>query len=1259
MATTFTETTLATTYKDDFRDSDNYHRILFNSGVGLQARELTQLQTILQKQIERFGNNIFKEGTVVKPGGVNVNPRYEFIKLNEADPSHVMPPDVTTLVGKTVTGQTSGIIATILEAVASSGSDPATLYVKYTSTSSAQGNTDVVTQRMASNEVMDVSDGTDLKVQLATLGNPSVGTGTQVTIRSGIYYARGNFVFTEDQSKIISKYTDFPSTDIGFKSVEEVITASDDNALYDNQGAVPNVAAPGADRYRITLTIAERDELSANENFIHVATIVNGAIYENVDTNQSYNIPNKLIATRIKENSGDYEVKPFTAKFELDSQNTHLLLKVSDGVVVVDGYRASRTYPTSIRVEKPTATTEINNEPVSAVLGHHVIVTPSTNAAGQTQGMPNFDEMEEMNLRSAVAHGGSTIGTARVKALTKDGLNIKAHLTDIQMNSGQAFRNVKSVGTSSSNYFDITLDNSKAVLKQIVNDYSFFELPKQRPSTITDLIYTAQRRFSGISADGAGNLTLQGISGNPGEAYTSTSNFIFAKADSDISTISPTITLNSGADGGTAAFGTGNTIVSSSNIEYAAYITKTQTTAKQKTLTDFSLVNAVESDGAGLKFINLKRADIFSVQEIVDAADSSHNLSPRFVLDNGQRPSRYEPGRLILKNGFSAPSGNVSVKYKFFSPSASGDYFSINSYSGQVEYDQIPSYRTPEGRTLNLRDVIDFRSVADSAGNFGTSGSTMMELPQSGTTITADVTYNLAQAAKLGIDYNSNFALTFGPPAFNPVMPTRQEGTLPLYDIVLNAKTLNDSDVRLSKFNFRRFTMKDIGNLEKRVDRLEEFTTLNLLETDTKSFAVLDSAGNDRTKAGFLVDNFADHRFSSTHKPTQYRASLDLVNQQLRSLVNEDTIRMIYDSAASVTANSGEHKVIRKGDNVYVAHDEVAYINQSTASKSIKVNPFAVTIYNGNITLSPASDEWRDTERLPDKVIQGSGTLVSARPAYLFDNHVTGWCGTTGARAQEKVVTDDAVLELVDDRLINTTQTPFMRSRKIHFKATGLRPNTRVFTFLDGHAISSFTNGASGLGSFKFFADSSTDPGNTFKGLTAHPDGATTTLVTDGDGMVSGSFIVPNNDALQISTGTKEFKILDISVANDKDAGSVASAPYTSKGYLDTKQAEYTSTRLLYSSSLASYGGGSGGDGGSYPPGSGYTLQDNGTWLSNKDIKSIKASLVAYEIRQSTLKYKNRYSIITGNDDGSSVPSVDDASQDPTNHANPDESFDF
>ena len=58
----FNKSTFETTYKDDFDSSDNFHRILFNSGRALQARELTQMQTIIQEEIARFGRNIFKEG---------------------------------------------------------------------------------------------------------------------------------------------------------------------------------------------------------------------------------------------------------------------------------------------------------------------------------------------------------------------------------------------------------------------------------------------------------------------------------------------------------------------------------------------------------------------------------------------------------------------------------------------------------------------------------------------------------------------------------------------------------------------------------------------------------------------------------------------------------------------------------------------------------------------------------------------------------------------------------------------------------------------------------------------------------------------------------------------------------------------------------------------------------------------------------------------------------------------------------------------
>ena len=125
MATTLTSNTFTSTYKDDFRDSDHYHKILFNSGVALQARELTQIQTILQTQIARLGNNLFKEGAVIKPGGANLQPKYEFIKL---DPSTDFSNNASWI-GATFQGDESTIQVKVLQYIAAEGSDPGTVYV--------------------------------------------------------------------------------------------------------------------------------------------------------------------------------------------------------------------------------------------------------------------------------------------------------------------------------------------------------------------------------------------------------------------------------------------------------------------------------------------------------------------------------------------------------------------------------------------------------------------------------------------------------------------------------------------------------------------------------------------------------------------------------------------------------------------------------------------------------------------------------------------------------------------------------------------------------------------------------------------------------------------------------------------------------------------------------------------------------------------------------------------------------------------------
>ena len=73
-------------YYDDFDANQNFYRVLFRPGFPVQSRELTTLQSILQNQIESFGNNIFKDGSVVIPGNITYNSLYYAIKLN---PTHV------------------------------------------------------------------------------------------------------------------------------------------------------------------------------------------------------------------------------------------------------------------------------------------------------------------------------------------------------------------------------------------------------------------------------------------------------------------------------------------------------------------------------------------------------------------------------------------------------------------------------------------------------------------------------------------------------------------------------------------------------------------------------------------------------------------------------------------------------------------------------------------------------------------------------------------------------------------------------------------------------------------------------------------------------------------------------------------------------------------------------------------------------------------------------------------------------------------
>ena len=138
----------------------------------------------------------------------------------------------------------------------------------------------------------------------------------------------------------------------------------------------------------------------------------------------------------------------------------------------------------------------------------------------------------------------------------------------------------------------------------------------------------------------------------------------------------------------------------------------------------------------------------------------------------------------------------------------------------------------------------------------------------------------------------------------------------------------------------------------------------------------------------------------------------------------------------------------------------------------------------------------------------------------------------------------------VGDRIVEVNFIPFMRTRLVAFSATRMKPATQVYAFFDGTAVASYVK--SGSYSYTPLVGVNT--------VTAHP-GTASTLTTDANGAVSGTFLIPNNSALNFPTGQKEFKLTQSSTNDDEVTTTSATANYTAAGLLETRENVIISTR--------------------------------------------------------------------------------------------------
>lgn len=473
--TNFTNKTFKETYRDSFTKEDGYHRVLFNSGRALQARELNEIQSILHAEIARFGRNIFKEGAMVQAGGAMIDNSKEYIRLQ---PTAVVPEDI---VGQQYQNS-QGITFTIEEYHAA----VQTLIVKYTDTSGASDNTQA--PRVASNETLTPVGATTFPLTVTSDDSvPAVGTGTNISFNEGVFFVDGHFVQVPQQTVYVDMYNSKPTVDFGFKIVQTIVTSSEDVNLFDNQGEFPNTSAPGADRFKIELIPAARDEVAEDENFVFVARIVDGVITREVDNNDAYNKINDLLATRTKEESGDYVAKEFKTVIE-EKDDTTLDLEVTPGTAYVDGYRLDFG-TTNLDLHKALDTDTLNNDSVIAQYGNYVIIDEALSTG-----------LVELTTFGEVSLGGSS--TANVRAMENVGGEYRLYLFNIKMEVGSSFKDVTTITGSNGS---VTV-KSPGLLGGIDNTL-LFPLSNPRPQQITDTNFTAQRTIQ-ATADTNGEVVL-------------------------------------------------------------------------------------------------------------------------------------------------------------------------------------------------------------------------------------------------------------------------------------------------------------------------------------------------------------------------------------------------------------------------------------------------------------------------------------------------------------------------------------------------------------------------------------------------------------------------------------------------------------------------------------------------------------------------------------------------------------------------------
>lgn len=997
-----------TPYFNDYDENKMFHEVLFKPGLGLQCRELNELQSMQLRQIKLIGDGIYKNGAVIIPGGVTYESKVPYIVIS------LDKGELSQYKDLIIEGETYSVKAKVDQFIEKSDSQY-TLFVNYINSGSNGTH-----KTFYNNETFTAT----VNNQVLTGTVLSSGTGSRFSVKAGVYYVNGRFLESTDQSIVLDTFSSTPSYCVGFDVDETVVTVNEDPSLYDNASGYPNHAAPGADRLKIGLKLVKYPLIQLNtlpSTFIEMFRVDAGEVVKSIK-NTEYSSLADTLARRTFDESGNYTVNPFQIQIS-DNGNETFNVTIGTGKAYVKGYEIENVTTKNITVPKARQTESFNNAALSPKLGSYVDLS-------EINIIPQFNYFQQVEILN---ESKELIGHARIMMIANINTAYRVYMFDI---------------LNASFIKDTTFFTKARYIRGVVNDKQFMGTIKNMSPDIKDTGYGLifQLPIDNVKTlinqeTGKIDTTLQVVSQYFTKSTTEGKVVISAQSNESFIAQNSSVTMGAFIDANLALIDnlsdkcviggtpTGAIITIDLGKENAGrdvvlnlVCVKENASYKAKIPTTESIV--YDQHSANGKY-DLKKADVYAIESITDS--SGRNVTSNFTLYNNKSLTCYDVSYVVANvDDYKMP---ITIKFKYFQH-GHGDFFCVDSYNS-INFEDIP---VENG--VSLGDVLDFRPRKDDSGNdFIGYGSNTSLIPQPNTVITTDLSSYLPRRDKVYVTSNGEFGVVQGTPKRNPSYPDDLIDTMSLCTLDIPAYTGNIKSIAIDEINNKRYTMSDIGKLEDRIVRIEEEVALSKLEKEVAYSQLYKDNGDAYYKNGFFVDSFVDHT-SSELSNDDYHAAVG--QGMLAPEVNVQNVPAKLFSTNGVVVNNGI---------ATLPYSEVVLINNSQQNGSLSIPKSFDKKWMPHVKLTPSFSSMFEGDKA---MTSFSGDLTDVLPSNKWNSWGLHWVGVNSETFTDSLLKMPSNMVYVNGRVVDKSYTPKPHFSNIVVDVKGFKPNTRVYVLFGG-----------------------------------------------------------------------------------------------------------------------------------------------------------------------------------------------------------------